>query len=40
VVARNRQQLDWAYMEAQLRPLAEAKDDPGILKELARLRST
>lgn len=38
VIARNRNQLDWSYIENQLRPLAEVKQDPGILDTLARLR--
>ena len=37
VVVRQKS-LDWGYMEKQLRPLAEAKDDPQILTALARLR--
>ena len=40
VVARNKGHLDWAYVEEQLKPLAEAKEDPGILRELARLRGS
>jgi hypothetical protein len=38
VAARNADQLDWSYVEEQLRPLAEAKDDPEILRMLAHLR--
>jgi hypothetical protein len=38
IVLRNKQQLDWSYIEDQLRPLAEAKQEPGILDTLARLR--
>jgi hypothetical protein len=38
VALRNKHQLDWSYIEDQLRPLAEAKQEPGILDTLARLR--
>jgi hypothetical protein len=38
VAVRQTGQLDWPYIEEQLRPLAEVKDDPGILSTLARLR--
>jgi len=38
VAIRNRGKLDWAYIEEQLRPLAELKYEPEILKTLARLR--
>jgi hypothetical protein len=38
VVLRNNGQLDWPYIEDQLRPLAEAKEQPAILQMLARLR--
>lgn len=31
-------QLDWEYVENQLRPLAEVKDEPAILAKLAKLR--
>jgi hypothetical protein len=30
--------LDWDYIEAQLRPLVEAKESPAILQHLSRLR--
>jgi hypothetical protein len=40
VVGRNKGHLDWAYVEEQLKPLAEAKEDPGILRELVRLRGS
>jgi hypothetical protein len=36
VAIRNRRQLDWQYIEEQLRPLAEVKQEPAILKMLAR----
>ena len=38
IVARQRSELDWAYIEAQLQPLLELKDDPSILSNLRRLR--
>jgi len=38
VVLRNKRQLDWQYIENQLLPLAEVKDEPSILRTLARLR--
>jgi hypothetical protein len=38
VVVRNGGQIDWAYVEEQLRPLAELKGEPAILDRLARLR--
>jgi hypothetical protein len=38
VAVRNADRLDWPYIEEQLRPLADAKEDPEILKTLARLR--
>ena len=38
IVARQRSGLDWAYIEAQLEPLLELKDDPSILPNLRRLR--
>ena len=31
--------LDWDYIETQLGPLAELKEDPGILAQLAKLRN-
>lgn len=37
-VAMRQRSLDWDYVESQLKPLAEAKEDPAILKTLARLR--
>lgn len=39
VAVRLGETLDWRYIEAQLTPLAEAKEDPGILRELARIRA-
>jgi len=38
IVARQRSQLDWAYVETQLQPLLELKEDPSILANLRRLR--
>jgi hypothetical protein len=38
VAIRHGDRLDWPYIEEQLRPLAEAKDDPAILDAMARLR--
>ena len=38
VAVRHRDQLDWRYIENQLRPLVEIKQEPGILDTLARLR--
>ncbi|MCC6588136.1 MAG: hypothetical protein IT168_15700 [Bryobacterales bacterium] len=38
IAVRHEKTLDWAYVEEQLGPLAEAKDDPEILRQLARLR--
>jgi hypothetical protein len=38
VVMRLRGRLDWDYIEAQLAPLAEVKDQPEIMAECARLR--
>lgn len=38
IALRNRENLDWHYIEEQLRPLAEAKEDPSLLATLARLR--
>jgi hypothetical protein len=38
VAMRQKGQLDWRYVEEQLRPLAELKAQSGILETLARLR--
>ena len=38
VVSRQRGVLSWDYIESQLTPLAELKDEQGILKTLQRLR--
>jgi hypothetical protein len=37
VAIRQKGRIDWAYIEQQLRPLAEIKEEPGILSALARL---
>ena len=39
VVIRQKDRLDWQYIEDELRPLAQVKDDPAILPHLARLRA-
>jgi hypothetical protein len=36
VGVRQKGRLDWQYIEAELRPLAEIKGDPAILSTLAR----
>jgi hypothetical protein len=38
VVIRNHDQLDWTYIEDHLRPLAEVKGDPEIIRTMVRLR--
>jgi len=38
IAIRNRGNLDWRYVEEQLLPLAELKDQPEILRELTRIR--
>lgn len=38
VAVRHGRQLDWEYIETQLAPLAEAKEQPEILAELERVR--
>jgi hypothetical protein len=38
VATRQKGRLDWRYIEEQLRPLAELKDEPAIFSTLARLR--
>jgi len=40
VATRNAAQLDWDYIEDQLRPLAEVKQDSEILTTLVRLRKS
>lgn len=39
IVIRQRGRLDWAYVESQLQPLAELKEEPEILDRLARMRN-
>jgi len=38
ILIRQGARLDWAYVESQLRPLAELKEEPEILQRLATLR--
>jgi hypothetical protein len=38
VAVRHNKTLDWRYVEEQLIPLAEAKEEPDILRQLARVR--
>lgn len=38
VAIRNRSRLDWRYIEDQLQPLADVKEDPEIMRNLVRLR--
>ncbi len=38
ILVRERGRLDWEYIDRQLRPLAEAKDAPGIVNRLKVLR--
>jgi hypothetical protein len=38
IAVRHDKTLDWRYIEEQLIPLAEAKEDPEILRQLARVR--
>jgi hypothetical protein len=35
---RQTEKLDWPYIQAQLSPLAELKESPGIVAELERRR--
>ena len=39
IAVRHDKTLDWRYIEEQLTPLAEAKEDPEIMKQFARVRS-
>ena len=39
IAIRNHEQLDWAYIEKQLAPLADAKEAPEIMTLLARIRN-
>jgi hypothetical protein len=38
IAVRHDKTLDWGYIEEHLTPLAEAKEEPGILLQLARVR--
>lgn len=38
IAVRNEKTLDWRYIEAHLTPLSEAKEDPAILQQFARIR--
>ena len=38
IAVRHDKTLDWRYVEEQLTPLAEAKEDPEILRQFARIR--
>jgi hypothetical protein len=40
VAIRQGHELDWSYIDDQLRPLAEIKDDPSIMKTLLRIQSS
>ncbi len=33
-------ELDWSYIDGHLRPVAEIKDDPSIMKTLLRIQSS
>ena len=39
IAARKDKTLDWNYIEEQLSPLADAKEEPEILQHFARIRS-
>ena len=38
IATRHEKTLDWRYVEEQLAPLAEAKEEPGIMQQFARIR--
>ena len=38
IAVRHDNTLDWRYVEEQLKPLVELKEEPEILQTLARLR--
>ena len=38
IAIRHDKTLDWDYIETQLIPLAEAKEEPAILAQFARIR--
>jgi hypothetical protein len=39
IAVRNRENLDWTYIETQLAPLVELKEAPEIMQALARIRA-
>ena len=39
IAVRHDKTLDWRYIEEQLIPLAEAKEEPEILQQFARIRA-
>ncbi|MCE9631039.1 MAG: nucleotidyl transferase AbiEii/AbiGii toxin family protein [Planctomycetia bacterium] len=39
ILIRQHGRLDWAYVESQLQPLAELKEEPEILERLANMRN-
>lgn len=39
IAVRHSQVLDWQYIEEQLTPLAEAKEEPEILAQLAKMQA-
>jgi hypothetical protein len=39
IAVRHEKTLDWKYIEEQLAPLAEAKEDAEILRQFARVRA-
>jgi hypothetical protein len=38
IAVKHDRTLDWRYVEEQLAPLAEAKEEPEIMQQLARMR--
>ena len=38
IAVRHDKTLDWRYIEEQLAPLAEAKEEPEIMRQFARIR--
>ncbi len=38
IAVRHEKTLDWRYVEEQLRPLAELKEEPEIMQQFVRLR--
>ena len=39
IAVRHDKTLDWRYIKKQLTPLAEAKEEPEILQQFARIRA-